>query len=58
MGILVVAFVIVQILTPETALIPKRVIKQRSTYTGFLASTFIGAAMYIESKSRLHNCLP
>ncbi|EPE30561.1 MFS general substrate transporter [Glarea lozoyensis ATCC 20868] len=48
MSVLLVAFVVVQISMPTTALVPPRIIKQRSVFTGFLATIFIGAATYIE----------
>lgn len=46
-GLLLVAFVAVQILRPDTATIPPRIFCQRSIVAGFLATLCIGASMMI-----------
>lgn len=46
-GVLSIAFVVVQILRPETATIPPRIFKQRSIIAGVWATFCIGAGMMI-----------
>ncbi|KAI1778091.1 putative MFS aflatoxin efflux pump [Hypoxylon cercidicola] len=43
--VLLIAFIVVQKLTPQTATVPGRIFKQRSIYSGFWAIFFIGAQM-------------
>lgn len=50
MSVLIVAFVAIQILLPNTAMIPPRIFKVRSIWAGVWEMTFIGAGMYIFSK--------
>ncbi|KAI0410612.1 putative MFS aflatoxin efflux pump [Xylaria grammica] len=42
---LLITFIVVQVLTPQTATVPGRIFKQRSIYSGFWAIFFIGAQM-------------
>ncbi|KAI1841605.1 hypothetical protein JX266_012158 [Neoarthrinium moseri] len=44
-GVLLVAFILIQGLLPETSTIPPRIFKQRSMYTGFAAIFCVGAHM-------------
>lgn len=46
-AVLLLVFVAIQILTPETATVPPRVFCQRSILAGFWATVFIGAQMMI-----------
>ncbi|KAH9904472.1 putative MFS aflatoxin efflux pump [Xylariomycetidae sp. FL2044] len=46
-GVLLVAFIVVQILTPETATVPSRIFKQRSIYSGAWVIFFIGGQMNV-----------
>ncbi len=47
MGVLLVAFVLVQIFIPKTATLPPRVFKQRSVVSAFWASFWVGASQII-----------
>lgn len=47
MSALFVAFVAVEIIFPDTALIPPRIFKIRSIWAGWWEMTFLGAGMYI-----------
>lgn len=52
MSVLLVGFVAVQILFPETAMIPPRILKsQRSAIAGLWSTTCIGASQYIYGKT-------
>lgn len=51
MSVLIVAFIAIQILLPKTAMIPPRIFKIRSIWAGVLEMAFIGAGMYIFSKT-------
>jgi len=46
-GLLLVAFVLVQMLLPRTAIIPYRIFTQRSVLAGFWATTCVGGAQYV-----------
>ncbi|KAJ4414848.1 hypothetical protein N0V82_007696 [Gnomoniopsis sp. IMI 355080] len=46
-GVLLIAFVLVQIFRPETATIPPRIFAQRSIIAGFCATFTVGASMMI-----------
>lgn len=50
MAVLLTGFVAIQILRPETAVIPPRVFKQRSIAAGAWASLCIGASQYVYSE--------
>ena len=52
-GLLLVAFVLVQMLLPQTAMIPYRIFTQHSVLTGFRTTTCVGGAQYVYSK-RIH----
>jgi hypothetical protein len=51
MGITAIAFIATQILLPRTATLPPRIFKHRSIIAGGWATTWVGASMYIFSKS-------
>ena len=46
-GVLMLAFAVVQVLIPDTATIPVRVITQRSVFCSAVYSLFIGSAMML-----------
>lgn len=46
-GVLVIAFILVQVFRPETATIPPRIFCQRSIIAGFCATFTVGASMMI-----------
>ncbi len=50
MGLLLVAYVAVQIFIPKTATLPPRIFKQRSVVSAFWASFWIGASQIIYGK--------
>ena len=50
MAILLIAFIIVQIFNPKTAMLPSRLLKQRSVVAGCWQMFFVGAGMYVVSK--------
>lgn len=52
MSILLIAFVAIQVLRPKTAMVPPRLFKQRSVVAGFWQMSFVGAGMYVISKSK------
>ncbi|KAK4989968.1 hypothetical protein LTR50_002879 [Elasticomyces elasticus] len=47
MSILLISFVAVQILFPQTAMVPPRLFKQRSVVAGLWQMSFVGAGMYV-----------
>lgn len=50
MSVLLVAFVAVQISLPKTAMVPPRLLKQRSVVGGLWQMSFVGAGMYVISE--------
>jgi hypothetical protein len=55
MGVLLVAFVAVQILVPKTATIPPRIFKQRSIVAACWATICVGASQYIYGRKATHS---
>ena len=47
MGVLLIAFVAVQILVPKTATLPVRIFSQRSIISGFWQTLCVGSGNYI-----------
>jgi hypothetical protein len=56
MAVLLIAFVVVQVMLPKTAMIPPRVFKkQRSVAFGLWATLCVGCSQYIYGK-RVFDC--